>query len=297
MVSDIKFHFKASSTFLFRLPLVEYILANYKDKKTITVRELDLTDNNNFRPTFTRVRDSKSTNILLCSSSEDLAEILLQAQQVGIMTNEYNYIITSLDMHTIDLKPFQYSSTNITGMRLVIPNDPMVNETMLKIQDMYEREYRRERSDGKIKHIHIPEGLTAETLTLNTALRYDAISLFHQVLKNYQHLEFEGVSCDDRKASFDVGTSIFNSMRSVMPFKGLSGEIQFDPDGNRVGFTLEILELSSAGMKTIGTWDETEKIVSTRGSTVELEKDHPNIFFNKTFIVLTTLVSKLIGTS
>lgn len=249
----------------------------------ITVREIDLTDNKNFRPTFMRIRDSKSTNILLCSSSEDLHEILVQAQQVGIITNEYSFIITSLDMHAQNMVPFQYSSTNITGMRLVIPNDPFVNETMIQIAEYFYKENKRS--------VPLPEGLTAEKLQLSTALRYDALVLYHNILQQYQHVDFRGIDCEDPEAFFEIGTSIFNSMRSTPPFKGLSGEIQFDPDGNRADLKLEILELGSSGLEKIGTWTEKEKIVSTRGATVEVKKENPDIFFNKTFIVLTTLVS------
>lgn len=45
-------------------------------------------------------------------------------------------------MHTIDLEPYQYSGTNITGVRLVDPNSPamqqvmkMINETDIELDD------------------------------------------------------------------------------------------------------------------------------------------------------------------
>jgi hypothetical protein len=54
-------------------------------------------------------------NILLCCSIDILPDVFKQAQQVGIMTDHHQYIVTTMDMHTIDLEPYQYGGTNITG--------------------------------------------------------------------------------------------------------------------------------------------------------------------------------------
>lgn len=42
------------------------------------------------------------------------------------MTDYHQFIITTMDMHTIDLEPYRYSGTNITGIRLVDPENPMM---------------------------------------------------------------------------------------------------------------------------------------------------------------------------
>lgn len=46
------------------------------------------------------------------------------------MSDQHQFIITSLDLHTIDLEPFQHGGTNITGVRIVDPDDPVVNFTI-----------------------------------------------------------------------------------------------------------------------------------------------------------------------
>lgn len=53
---------------------------------------------------------------MLDCSSENLNEILDQAQQVGLMMNDYSYIILNLDFQTIDIGSLQFSNTNITGV-------------------------------------------------------------------------------------------------------------------------------------------------------------------------------------
>ena len=46
-----------------------------------------------------------------------LRDVLIQAQQVGLMSDKHTFFITNLDLHTLDLVPFQYGGTNITGVR------------------------------------------------------------------------------------------------------------------------------------------------------------------------------------
>lgn len=70
----------------------------------------------NSRQVLKEVGKSGSTHFVLDCSIESLGTILQQAQQVGLMTDKYHYIITNLDMHTIDLIPYQYGETNITGV-------------------------------------------------------------------------------------------------------------------------------------------------------------------------------------
>ncbi|KAJ9588778.1 hypothetical protein L9F63_017937 [Diploptera punctata] len=87
--------------------------------KGVTIRQLDPLHNH--RTVLRRIRNSGEKNIILDCSIELLPEVLKQAQQVGLMTPLHNYIITSLDLHTIDLEPYKYSDTNITGLRMVNP--------------------------------------------------------------------------------------------------------------------------------------------------------------------------------
>lgn len=137
----------------------------------------------------------------------------------------------------------------------------------------------------------MPEGLTAEKIQLNTALIYDAVILFSHVMSQHSEIHSEGVFCDDRESIFVNGTSIFNSMKTFPPFKGLSGEIQLDQQGNRENIQLEVLELASDGLKKVGTWNATQGIQSSRGKTVTTTPNDPDVLRNKTLIVLTVIVS------
>lgn len=292
-----------------RLPLVEYILKNYRKRNTVTVRELDITTNGNYRPQLRRVKQSSEKNIVVCSSIEQLPEILKQAQQVGLMTDEHKFIISSLDFHTIDLEPFQHSGTNITGFRLVSPEDPFVVATTDFFKKMYlkdnpamenenngnvdgDADEERDYSNSHMNDVEIPEGLTADKLQVNTALTYDAVLLFSNVMWQHDGIRSKGLVCDDRESTFVNGTSVFNSMKTIGPLKGLSGFLQFDQHGNRENFQLEVLELATEGLKKIGTWNATKGIQSIQTMSVQSGSTGRYDIRNKTFTVLTVIVSR-----
>lgn len=108
------------------LPHLAELLKVYDAKGyTITIKQLDLKlPSNNFRQVLRHVKLSEAKNIVIDCSIELLPEVLKQAQQVGLMSDQHNLIITNLDFHTLDLEPYQYGGTNITGLRLIDPDDP-----------------------------------------------------------------------------------------------------------------------------------------------------------------------------
>lgn len=65
-----------------------------KKDKPVTVRQLD--PQRNHRQVLREMRMAGERNILLDCSIQILPEVLKQAQQVGLMTDEQSYIITTL---------------------------------------------------------------------------------------------------------------------------------------------------------------------------------------------------------
>ena len=129
------------------------LLKKYDNKGfTVTVRQLDITKDDNYRPQLRRVKHSGDKNIIISSSIDALPEILKQAQQVGLLTEEHQFIITSFDMHTIDLEPFQHSGANITGVRLISPDDPFVKRITEFFAEKYAEKMEQENDENKEKN-------------------------------------------------------------------------------------------------------------------------------------------------
>lgn len=296
------------------------LLKKYDNKGfTVTVRQLDVTSNENYRPQLRRVKHSEDKNIIISCSIEALPEILKQAQQVGLLTEDHQFIITSLDMHTIDLEPFQHSGSNITGVRLISPEDPMV----VHITSFFEEKYKDKMEKEKEKNSRenngskddddddddkkedspdagddndedaVPPGLTADSIRVDTALTYDAVLLFSEVVKLEGGVRPKIIKCDDDDGLRTHGISDSMAMKTIPPktVRGLSGEIHFDQKGHRSNFQVEVIELATDGIRKIGTWNTTDGLYLARA--------HPVIdesvlsLKNKTFVVLTALVSNL----
>lgn len=68
------------------------------------------------------------------------------------MTSEYQYIITTLDIDTIDLDPFKYSDANITGIRIINPENPILEQLRKQLypEPKLSNEEESEDTPGKI---------------------------------------------------------------------------------------------------------------------------------------------------
>jgi glutamate receptor, ionotropic, invertebrate len=296
------------------------LLKKYDNKGfTVTVRELDITENQNYRPQLRRVKHSDDENIIISSSIEALPEILKQAQQVGLLTEKHQFIITTLDMHTIDLEPFQHSGANITGVRLISPEDPMVVQVTDFFAEKYAEKMEKEKEKNTKSHKEkneskddddnddkkdeeddedddndeepdVPEGLTADHMRVDTALTYDAVLVFSEVVKLEGGVRVRNIKCDDDSVLREHGISDSMAMKTIPSIRGLSGDIHFDQKGHRSNFQVEIIELASDGIRKIGTWNTTDGLY--------LARFQPTIdesvlsLRNKTFTVLTALVSQ-----
>lgn len=275
----------------------------------MTVRQLDITSNENYRPQLRRVKLSEDKNVIISCSIEALPEILKQAQQVGLLSDKHQFIITSLDMHTIDLEPFQHSGANITGVRLVVPEDSNVRQVTEFFAEKYNEKLKREKGknskengddsnddddddtkdDDDNDEDKVPPGLTAENIRVDTALTFDAVLLFSEVVRLEGGVRVKNIKCDDDSGLRLHGISDSNSMKTIPPIRGLTGDIHFDTKGRRSNYQVEVIELATDGIRKIGNWNTTDGLYLARAHPIS---DSSELSLrNKTFVVLTALVS------
>ncbi|XP_054270568.1 glutamate receptor ionotropic, kainate 2-like isoform X2 [Macrosteles quadrilineatus] len=251
-------------------------LLTYYDYKgyPVTVRQLD--EGGNYRPTMRRIKNTNQKNIVLDCSANILYDVLLHAQQVGLMGVEYSYIITSLDFQTIDLEPFMHAGTNITGIRFFDPESEEVQE-MMAFWRSKEKEHGYE--------------ITNEVLLAETALIHDAVLLYtkaiDQLLKSLE-IQPRPLSCDNNH-NWEHGYSIINYMK-VTEITGMTGLIKFDHEGFRTDFKLDIIELTTEGIMKKGTWNTTEGVNFTQSFDTESEENAKKDLRNVTFVVMISMV-------
>ncbi|KAG5882511.1 hypothetical protein JTB14_033312 [Gonioctena quinquepunctata] len=233
-------------------------------KQRIVVRQLNVNEESEegFRTVLKEVRKSGATHFVLDCSNEILEEVLRQAQQVGLMTEKHNFIITNLDLHTMNLTPFKYSETNITGMRCVNPDK-------FPVDDM--------------------DPLAGYRLKLEEALIYDAVKMFAEAIKAagpmVQPVSIDCYNIDDKLKS---GTTITNFMRNL-EYIGLSGPVKFDTRGFRTDFGVDIFELMEGGQTTVGNWNASKSPPLNISRVISTDEDHNDDIRNRTFKVMITL--------
>ncbi|KYB29341.1 glutamate receptor ionotropic, kainate 2 [Tribolium castaneum] len=251
--------------------------ASCKQRVTLSRLELDMYDT--FRTSLTSIKKTGETNFILECSVDILEAVLKQAQQVGMMTERHSYIITKLDLQTIDLAPFQYSEANITGFRIFNPENA-------EIMSLADQIYTQEKYKG------IPSGWL---LRHQTALLIDSVDLLHQAvldltLSEQVVIQSQTLYCNTSN-NWDSGHTIVNYMKG-QTIKGLTGVVHFDNEGFRRDFTLDILELSLGGLLRIGAWSFFSGLSLNRPPNLSKVKivDDANLV-NKTFTVITCLTT------
>lgn len=99
--------------------LQELLKAELIDVK-MHVRQLDV--NGDHRPLFKEMKKNGESRIVLDCNVDRLPAIFKDANDLGMMTPYHNYLITSLDLHTVNLDIVKNSLTNITAFRIIDPD-------------------------------------------------------------------------------------------------------------------------------------------------------------------------------
>ena len=79
----------------------------YPNTFRMVVKQLKHTEENGYRDVLREVHKSKSFMIILDCNKDIIQEVLIQAQQIGMVSEDYYYLLTSLDAHTVDLHSFK----------------------------------------------------------------------------------------------------------------------------------------------------------------------------------------------
>ncbi|XP_057671940.1 glutamate receptor ionotropic, kainate 2 isoform X1 [Diorhabda carinulata] len=263
--------------------LQELLKAHGPYEFPITVRQLG--EASDYRPLLKQIKNSAESHIVLDCSTQRIYDVLKQAQQIGMMSDYHSYLITSLDLHGVNLEEFKYGGTNITAFRLVDPDGPEVHKI---IRDWNAGiDIKNRKGEPPPLYRDIQDNTTF--VKAETALMYDAVHLFAKALHDLdtsQQIDIKPLSCD-AVDFWPHGYSLINYMK-VVEMKGLTGVIKFDHQGFRTDFVLEIIELSREGLKKIGTWNSTEGVNFTR-TYGEAYTQIVEIIQNKTFVVTTLL--------
>uniref|UniRef100_A0A8C5E5U4 Glutamate receptor n=1 Tax=Gouania willdenowi TaxID=441366 RepID=A0A8C5E5U4_GOUWI len=223
------------STGLIRLQ--ELIMAPSRYNIRLKIRQLPL-DTQDTRPLLKEMKRSREFRIIFDCSHHMAAQILKQAQTMGMMTEYYHYIFTTLDLMAIDLEPYRFCGVNMTGFRILNVDNPQVSSIVEKWS--MERQLPPKPDSGLLEGI----------MTTDAALTYDAV---HIVSVSYQHapqMTVNSLQCHRHKPWRFGGR--FMSFIKESHWDGLTGRLSFNKTtGLRTDFDLDIVSLKEDGLEKV----------------------------------------------
>uniref|UniRef100_A0A8D0AB83 Glutamate receptor n=1 Tax=Sander lucioperca TaxID=283035 RepID=A0A8D0AB83_SANLU len=223
--------------------LQELIMAPSRYNIRLKIRQLPL-DTQDTRPLLKEMKRSREFRIIFDCSHHMAAQILKQAQTMGMMTEYYHYIFTTLDLMAIDLEPYRFCGVNMTGFRILNVDNPQVASIVEKWS--MERQMPPKPDSGLLEGI----------MTTDAALTYDAV---HIVSVSYQHapqMTVNSLQCHRHKPWRFGGR--FMSFIKESHWDGLTGRLSFNKtSGLRTDFDLDIVSLKEDGLEKVhfvGKW-------------------------------------------
>ncbi|KAL6074389.1 hypothetical protein STEG23_037263 [Scotinomys teguina] len=117
------------STGLIRLQ--ELIKAPSRYNLRLKIRQLPA-DTRDAKPLLKEMKRGKEFHVIFDCSHEMAAGILKQALAMGMMTEYYHYIFTTLDLFALDVEPYRYSGVNMTGFRILNTENTQVSSIIEK---------------------------------------------------------------------------------------------------------------------------------------------------------------------
>ncbi|XP_026091409.1 glutamate receptor ionotropic, kainate 2-like isoform X2 [Carassius auratus] len=232
--------FEASRKGLIRLQ--ELIKAPSRYNIRLKIRQLSA-DTKDAKPLLKEMKKAKEFHVIFDCSHVMAAWILKQALSMGMVTEYYHYIFTTLDLFALDMEPYRFSGVNMTGFRILNTESPQVTSIIEK--------WSMERLQAPPKP---DSGLLDGFMTTDAALMYDAVHVVAVAVQQSPQITVSSLQCNRHKPWRFGGR--FISFIKEASWDGLTGRILFNKtNGLRTDFDLDVISLKENGLEKIGTWD------------------------------------------
>ncbi|GLD59534.1 glutamate receptor ionotropic, kainate 5-like protein, partial [Lates japonicus] len=252
------------------LRLEELVRRFLISRETLSVRMLD--DSLDPTPLLKEIRDDKVATIIIDANASISYHILRKANELGMTSAFYKYILTTMDFPLLRLDDVVDGQSNIVGFSMLNSSHPFYLEFIRSL------------------NLSWMEGCLISPYpgpALSSALMFDAVHVVVSAVRELNRSQEIGVkplSCTS-PLIWQHGTSLMNYLRMV-EYDGLTGHIEFNSKGQRTNYTLKILEKHPGGHKEIGTWYSNNTLAMNSTS---LDLNASETLANKTLIVTTIL--------
>uniref|UniRef100_UPI00358EC70C glutamate receptor ionotropic, kainate 2-like n=1 Tax=Myxine glutinosa TaxID=7769 RepID=UPI00358EC70C len=269
------------STGLIRLQ--ELIKAPSRYNIKLKIRQLPV-GTKDAKPLLREMKRGKEFFVIFDCGYIAAADILKQVLSMGMMTEYYHYIFTTLDMFALNLEQYYYTGVNMTGFRLL-------NEESAHVASVVEKWSMEKTTSGRWKKqasTRPDSGLLTDKMTTDAALMYDAVHVVSAAAQRLPGMTVSSLQCHRHKP-WRFGPRLINLIREAQ-WDGLTGQIRFNStNGLRTDFDLDVISLHEEGLVKIGKWDPTAGLNVTENNK-EKAGNVTDILTNRLLNVTTILV-------
>uniref|UniRef100_A0A673GN97 Uncharacterized protein n=1 Tax=Sinocyclocheilus rhinocerous TaxID=307959 RepID=A0A673GN97_9TELE len=167
--------------------LQELIKAPSRYNIRLKIRQL-AADTKDAKPLLKEMKKAKEFHVIFDCSHEMAAWILKQALSMGMVTEYYHYIFTTLDLFALDMEPYRFSGVNMTGFRILNTESPQVSSIIEK--------WSMERLQAPPKP---DSGLLDGFMTTDAALMYDAVHVVAVAVQQSPQITVSSLQCNRHK--------------------------------------------------------------------------------------------------
>ncbi|XP_065285154.1 glutamate receptor ionotropic, kainate 2-like [Dermacentor albipictus] len=223
------------------------------------------------------------SNILLDVATHRLGDLLRHAQRIGIVNEYHNFIVTTLDLHTVDLSDLQNSGTNLTGFLLL--KRELWEQDIGAVREKY--------TQTGVYPLFLAHRAFWKQLRTDAALTQDALNI---LVRAIQSLAKAGtldtpprVSCRANSAAGNWSPSdvLIDAVKKAR-FSGLTGPVWLDGTGHRRNLSLHVVQLKRVGLTSVGTWSASSGLNITHAEKM-FQEEILNVLKNKTLRITTIL--------
>ncbi|XP_048414238.1 glutamate receptor ionotropic, kainate 3 isoform X3 [Stegostoma tigrinum] len=228
--------------------LQELITAPSRYNIRLKIRQLPI-DSTDARPLLKEMKRGREFRIIFDCSYTMAAQILKQAMSMGMMTEYYHYIFTTLDLFALDLDSYRYCGVNMTGFRILNTENPHV-ASIIEKWSMERLQASPSADSGLLDGIMTFSHL----FQTDAALTYDAVHIVSMSYQRAPQMTVNSLQCHRHKP-WRFGSRFMNFIKEAQ-WEGLTGRIVFNKStGLRTDFDLDVISLKEGGLEKVGTWD------------------------------------------
>uniref|UniRef100_A0A672M9R7 Glutamate receptor n=1 Tax=Sinocyclocheilus grahami TaxID=75366 RepID=A0A672M9R7_SINGR len=216
------------STGLIRLQ--ELIKAPSRYNIRLKIRQLPA-ETKDAKPLLKEMKRGKEFHVIFDCGHEMAAGILKQALAMGMMTEYYHYIFTTLDLFALDVEPYRYSGVNMTGFRILNTENSQVSSIIEK--------WSMERLQAPPKP---DSGLLDGFMTTDAALMYDAVHVVAVAVQQTPQITVSSLQCNRHKP-WRFGNRFMTLIKEVLHITLTNGL--------RTDFDLDVISLKEEGLEKV----------------------------------------------